>query len=71
MADTAARHADLVAEAIINLAWKCTPFGEDEEGMITRYIVPAGAVHRLVGAAQGAGIPAAFRALGQERTDES
>ncbi len=38
-----------------------TPFGESEDGDIRSYLVPAGALHRLVGAAQAAGISASFR----------
>ena len=55
-------------EAIKDLLWKATPFGETEDGAIAAYLIPAGAVHRLVGAAQGAGISAALRSLGV--TDE-
>lgn len=56
--------------AIIDLCWRVTPYGEDDEGNITHYLVTAGTVHRLIGAAQGAGIPAAFRNIGTEGAGE-
>lgn len=49
-------------EAVIDLCWKATPFGT-ENGDIRVYLVPAGALHRLVGAAQGAGISASLRSI--------
>ncbi len=49
---------------LIDVCWKATPYGENIEGDIDAYLVPAGALHRLIGAAQGAGVPAAFRNLG-------
>lgn len=54
------RHARIVAEAT-DLCWKATPYGQDADGYITSYLLPAGVVHRLLGALQGAGYPAAFR----------
>lgn len=48
-----------LAEAIQDVCWKATAKGDP----VFAYIVPAGAMHRLIGAAQGAGIPAAFRSL--------
>lgn len=53
-------------EAVIDLCWRVTPYGEDADGNIKQYLVSAGTVHRLIGAAQAAGIPAAFRAIGVE-----
>ena len=50
-----------VRAAVLDLCWKATPFGETEDGDTYAYIIPKGAVHRLIGAAQSAGIPAAFR----------
>jgi hypothetical protein len=52
--------ADL-RDAIIDLCWKATPYGGGAS--VGAYLLPAGTVHRLIGAAQGAGIPAAFRTL--------
>jgi hypothetical protein len=48
-------------EAICDLLWRVTPYGTDDDGNVTRYIVSAGTVHRLIGQAQGVGIPAALR----------
>lgn len=50
-------------DAIVDVCWKATPYGEREDGSIDTYLVPAGALHRLCGAAQGVGIPAVFRAI--------
>ena len=50
-----------LAEAITDLCWKATQYGETEDGDTFAYILPKGTVHRLIGAAQSAGIPAAFR----------
>jgi hypothetical protein len=47
--------------AVIELCWHAVPYGDDQEGNIADYLVTAGVLHRLVGAAQAAGIPAAFR----------
>ena len=69
------RHAadcvpDRLRLAILDMCERFVPFGEDEDGWITRYVITSGTVHRLIGAAQAAGIPAVFRALGKERTDD-
>lgn len=48
-------------EAVVDLCWRVTPYGETEDGDIADYIVSKGTVHRLVGAAQGAGVPAHLR----------
>jgi hypothetical protein len=56
--------ADPLAEAIVDLCWKATPYGGGET--VTAYLLPAGTVHRLIGIAQAAGIPAAFRAIGHD-----
>lgn len=55
------REKDRLAEAITDLCWKATPYGGGE--YVSAYLLPAGTVHRLIGTAQGVGIPAAFRAL--------
>jgi hypothetical protein len=55
---------DRLAEAIIDLCWKATPYGGGET--VAAYLLPAGTVHRLIGAAQGVGIPAAFRAISRD-----
>lgn len=53
-----------LSDAIRDVCWKATPFGvRDEDEAIMSYIVPAGALHRLVGEAQNAGISASLRAL--------
>jgi hypothetical protein len=57
-----AKHAGIVREAT-DLCWKATPFTEDETGAVAAYLLPAGVVHRLLGQLQGAGYPAAFRAI--------
>jgi hypothetical protein len=54
---------DTLAEAVRGVCWSATPYGQTPEGDIAAYIVPKGAMHRLVGAAQSAGIPASFRVL--------
>jgi hypothetical protein len=51
-----------LAQAVIDLCWHVQPYGTDEDGWIGHYIVSSGPVHRLVGAAQAAGISAALRA---------
>lgn len=51
-----------IAEAM-DLCWKATPYGEREDGDVAAYILPKGAVHRLVGALQGIGVPAALKAF--------
>lgn len=38
--------------AVRDLAWKATPYGETEDGDVHTYIIPKGALHRLVGAMQ-------------------
>jgi hypothetical protein len=57
----ALRDKERLGEAITDLCWKATPYGGGES--VSAYVLPAGTVHRLIGAAQGAGIPAAFRAF--------
>jgi hypothetical protein len=42
--------------AMQDLTWKATPYGETEDGDVAAYILPKGAVHRLIGAAAGLGI---------------
>ena len=60
-----------LANAVVDVCWKAAPYGETEDGDTLAYIVPKGAMHRLIGAAQGAGIPAAFRALTRADTGEA
>lgn len=50
-----------LTEAVIDLCWRVIPYGETDDGDIANYIVSKGTVHRLIGAAQAAGVPAAFR----------
>lgn len=52
---------DPLADAVQDVCWKATILSADEDGGVFSYVVPAGALHRLVGAAQGAGISASFR----------
>ena len=53
-------------EAVIDVCWKAVPYGETPDGDTAAYLLPKGAVHRLVGAAQAVGISAALRATRQE-----
>jgi len=55
---------DVLSKAVIDVCWKATQYGTTEDGDTLAYILPKGAIHRLVGAAQGAGVPAALRAAG-------
>jgi hypothetical protein len=57
---------EALEEAVKDVCWKATAYGQTEDGDTYAYLVPKGAMHRLIGAAQGAGIPAAFRAQGVE-----
>lgn len=54
-----------LAAAIIDLCWRLTPYGTTPDGDIAAYIVSTGTAHRLIAAAQSAGIPAAFRTVGE------
>ena len=73
----AVRDKKLLGEAITDLCWKATPYGGGGE-TVQAYLLPAGTVHRLIGTAQGVGIPATFRAIsapmtaarGRDGTDE-
>jgi hypothetical protein len=60
-----------LADSVIDLCWRATPFGESAEGDIESYLLTAGSVHRLIGAAQGAGIAAAFRTLSSRLDPEA
>lgn len=51
-----------LTDAIKDVCWKATPYGETEDDDTLAYLVPKGAMHRLIGAAQAVGIGAAFRA---------
>lgn len=55
-----------LASAVADVVWKATPFGTTDDGDTYAYIVPKGAMHRLVGVAQsnGAHVPVAFRTQG-------
>ena len=59
-----------IAEAV-DLCWKAVPYGKTEDGDVHTYIVPKGAVHRLVGALQGIGVPASLRAFGKPTKGEA
>jgi len=64
LAHTVVVQAEQIAalgEAIKDLCWKATQYGETADGDTFAYILPKGTVHRLIGAAQSAGIPAVFR----------
>lgn len=54
-----------LASAVADVVWKAAQFGETEDGDTFAYIVPKGAMHRLVGVAQsnGAHVPVSFRAF--------
>lgn len=47
--------------ALRDLAWKATPYGTTEDGDTMAYIIPKGALHRLIGAAQSDGISVGLR----------
>lgn len=51
-----------LAVAIKDVCWRATPYGQTDDGDTFAYIVTKGAMHRLIGAAQCAGISASFRA---------
>lgn len=53
--------SDALTQAIKDVCWKATPYGEDEDGFVTHYLLSSGPLHRLVGAAQSAGIGASLR----------
>lgn len=55
-----------VAEAVKDVCWRATQYGQTEDGDTFAYIVTKGAMHRLIAAAQGAGISASFRSGPQE-----
>lgn len=55
-----AEQNERVFDAVRDLLWKATQFGETEDGDTAAYLVPKGAVHRLIGAMQGAGKAAAL-----------
>ena len=59
-----------LAIAIKDVCWRATQYGQTEDGDTFAYIVTKGAMHRLIGAAQGAGISAAFRADSGEVLDD-
>jgi hypothetical protein len=59
---TAATVPPALAQAITDLLWRATPYGHTLDGDTAFYILSKGTVHRLIGAAQGCGIPAAFAA---------
>jgi hypothetical protein len=42
-----------LAQAVRDVCWKATPYGEDDEGFVTHYLLSVGPIHRLVAAAQG------------------
>lgn len=58
---TAAAEARL-GEAVKDLCWRAVRYGETDDGDTAYYLVTKGTMHRLVVAAQNAGVPATFRA---------
>lgn len=60
-AHTAAAEARL-GEAVKDLCWRAVRYGETDDGDTAYYLVTKGTMHRLVVAAQNAGVPATFRA---------
>ncbi|WP_310962121.1 hypothetical protein [Nocardioides terrisoli] len=52
---------DRLAEAVKDVCWRAQQYGQTEDGDTFAYLVTKGAMHRLIGAAQGARIAAAFR----------
>ena len=57
-------------EAVIDLCWRAVQYGETDDGDTAYYLVTKGTMHRLIGAAQGAGVPAAFRAANPDTPRE-
>lgn len=60
-----------LAVAIKDVCWRATQYGQTEDGDVYAYLVTKGAMHRLIGAAQGAGISASFRAQADTLGDDS
>lgn len=50
-----------LADALVDLFWRAVPYGETDDGDVRYYLFTKGTVHRLIGQAQAAGVPAAFR----------
>ena len=50
-----------VYEAVRDLLWKATQYGETDDGDTASYLLPKGTVHRLVGAMQAIGQSAPLR----------
>jgi hypothetical protein len=60
----------LLIDRVRDLAWKATQYGTTEDGDTAAYIVPKGALHRLVGEAQAHGFTTvALRDTTHENTD--
>jgi hypothetical protein len=50
-----------VLDAVRDLCWKATPYGETEDSDVAAYLLPKGTIHRLVGAMQGDGHTCSLR----------
>ena len=53
--------SEALEDAVRDVCWKATAYGMTPDGDVAAYILPKGAIHRLVGAAQCAGISASLR----------
>ena len=73
LAQAEAKVPKSLADALVDLFWRAVPYGETEDGDVLHYLFTKGTVHRLIGQAQSAGVPAVFRSDGSEHmpdTDE-
>jgi hypothetical protein len=42
-----------ISDAVEELFGKAAPYGEDKDGFIVMYLIPAGPLHRLIGIIRG------------------
>jgi hypothetical protein len=73
LAQAEAKVPKSLADALVDLFWRAVPYGETADGDTAHYLFTKGTVHRLIGQAQSAGVPAVFRSDGSEHmpdTDE-
>lgn len=69
--EKAAQRIEALADAVKDVCWKASQYGVTPDGDTAAYIVPKGAMHRLIGAAQCAGIAASFRVARIAREDRA
>lgn len=60
-----------LGEAVKDTCWRAQPYGEDAEGYVSHYLLTAGTMHRLIAAAQGAGVAAAFPAPAPDNAEQA